>query len=129
VAEFIGEANFFDGKVIELRDNEGRVEIPFPERCFTLSSSLGVRFQKGEEVTLCVRPEDIELSPLNHPPDKDYLEGEVSQIHFMGNYTDCRIKVVEEEVKVRSAKFQPYKKGDGVFLRVEPEKCIAIKKG
>jgi len=129
VAEFIGEANFFEGKVSELRDREAGVAIPFPGGCFTLSCPSGGRFQKDEEITLCVRPEDIDLVPSGSPPGKDYLEGEVSHIHFMGNYTDCRIKVVQEEVKVRSPKFQPFKAGDRVFLKVEPGKCIGIKKG
>ena len=129
VAEFIGEANFFEGRVTELREGKGRVAIPFPGGYFVLSCSLGGQFQKDEEITLCVRPEDIELIPLSKTPDIDSLQGEVSHIHFMGNYTDCRVKAAEVEVKVRSPKYQPFKKGDRVFLKVEPEKCIGIKKG
>ncbi len=129
VAEFIGEANFFEGRVTELREGKGRVAIPFSGGHFALSCSLGSQFQKDEEITLCVRPEDVELTPLINTPDADDLRGEVSHIHFMGNYTDCRVKAADVEVKVRSPKFQPFKQGDRVYLKVEPNKCIGIKKG
>jgi iron(III) transport system ATP-binding protein len=128
VAEFIGEANFFGGRVTELREGKGQVAIPFPGGHFILSCSLGGHFQKDEEITLCVRPEDIELIPLSNRPDINCLQGEVSHIHFMGNYTDCRVKAAEIEVKVRSPKFQPFQPGDPVSLKVEPEMCVGIKK-
>jgi iron(III) transport system ATP-binding protein len=126
VADFIGTSNFFEGKVVASAGGKGRVEIILPEGNFEINCTLEGSFDKDQSVTLCVRPEDIELIPFETSLPIDCLMGKVSAVHFLGNTTDCRIRVLGEEVKVQSPKLQPFRVGDQVILKIDAEKCIGI---
>ncbi len=128
VAEFIGESIFFNGQVVEVENGSGHVDIPFPDHSVTLYCHLNEKFDRGEPITLCVRPEDIELLPSAEFSPKNCFKGVISQIHFMGNHTDCRIQVGDMEIKVQAPKFLPYKVKEDVVLRIRPETCVGLKK-
>lgn len=128
VAEFIGESIFFNGKLVEVQNGSGHVAIPFQDHSVTVCCHLNEKFDRDEPITLCIRPEDIELLPSAEFRTENCFKGVISQIHFMGNHTDCRVQVGDKEIKVQAPKFLPYKVKEDVVLRIKPETCVVLKK-
>lgn len=80
VADFIGKANFVQGKVV----GDGEVEIA-GQRYQTGQSDLPVA---GTEVTLVVRPEAITLRA-----EKGEFNGTVKRVTFLGNLAEYLVEV------------------------------------
>jgi iron(III) transport system ATP-binding protein len=85
VADFIGQANFVEGKVESLRDGTLRLE--------ALGTMLTAEapdddFQAGEPVTLVVRPEMIEIDPA-----EGQVTGLVRRATYLGNVVEYDIEV------------------------------------
>ena len=128
VAEFIGESIFFDGRLVEVQNGSGHVDIPFQDHSVTVYCHLNEKFDRDEPITICIRPEDIELLPSAEFSTENCFKGIISQILFMGTYTDCRVQVGDKEIKVQAPKFLSYKEQENVVLRIRPETCVGLKK-
>ncbi len=81
VADFIGESNILDGVMIA--DNKAK----FAGHTF---DCLDKGFAKNEAVDIVVRPEDIDIVPI----EKGMLKGKITQLTFKGDYYEiiCDIK-------------------------------------
>jgi spermidine/putrescine transport system ATP-binding protein len=89
VADFIGEANFLSGKLKEINGEHGTVLVegdkPFVGR-------MNCKAQPGDEVTIAVRPEKVQL--LDKRPDNSTNTYE-SLIHSVGYVgSDTRVMVL-----------------------------------
>ena len=71
VADFIGESNIIDGVMLD------DYKVRFAGRVF---ECLDKGFEKNEPVDVVVRPEDVDIVPL----DRAMLKGQVTSITFMG---------------------------------------------
>jgi iron(III) transport system ATP-binding protein len=88
VADFIGTMNFLPGTLI---DNDhvrlGRVDVRHsgrnPERL------QGIR--PGMPVTVCVRPEDVEIDTGNGDAGANGMEAHVAELDFVGNFFRARL--------------------------------------
>lgn len=88
VADFIGESNFLSGAIDGVEP--GRVVVKLAEDYRLTCSANGSAFHPGEQVTLAVRPEKVEIRHRNgHLPDA--LSGVLSGIAYLG--TDTRYTV------------------------------------
>jgi iron(III) transport system ATP-binding protein len=126
VADFVALANFLDGRVVEPGgDVLGLVETaaPGPIRC-TIPATLPA----GEAVTVSVRPEHIRLFREAPPPEvKDnILVGSVKVVSFMGEFNDCQLAVGETTFRVRTDPFLRPRRGEQVYLHLDPESCVAV---
>jgi iron(III) transport system ATP-binding protein len=125
VAEFVGLANFLDGRVVEGGGAVlGLVETAShgPIRC-TVPAAL----PPGSSVTVSVRPEHIRLSREPHAPAKDnVLTGSVKVVSFMGEFNDCQITVGSTTFRVRTDPFLRPRRGEPVYLHLDPESCVAV---
>jgi iron(III) transport system ATP-binding protein len=129
VAEFVGLANFLDGKVVETGgDVLGVVETALhgPIRCTVLATLTA-----GEAVSVSVRPEHIRLFRETPPPEvKDnVLAGSVKVVSFMGEFNDCQITVGETTFRVRTDPFVRPRRGEQVYLHLDAESCVAVPRG
>ncbi len=81
VADFIGESNILDGVMLE--DKRAK----FAGHIF---DCLDTGFAKNEAVDIVVRPEDIDIVPI----EKGMLKGKITQLTFKGDYYEiiCDIK-------------------------------------
>lgn len=113
VAKFIGEANIIDGKVID----DSSIELSGLK---FKSSHLG--FSRNEIVDIVIRPEDIEIVPV----EEGNIEGMVDSVMFRGVYYEILVKENNIVWKVQS--IYPKEKGDKVGLRVSPEHIHIMKK-
>jgi iron(III) transport system ATP-binding protein len=126
VANFVGLANFLDGRVVEPGGGVlGLVDTALhgPIRC-TIPAAFGA----GEAVTVSVRPEHIRLyrEPPSPPAKENLLVGSVKAVSFMGEFNDCQITVGETTLRVRTDPFLRPRRGEQVHLHLDAESCVAV---
>ena len=80
VADFIGESNIIDGVMLE------DYKVRFAGRVF---ECLDKGFEKNEPVDVVVRPEDVDIVPV----EKGMLKGKVTSITFMGVHWEIIVDV------------------------------------
>lgn len=123
VADFIGETNFLDGKLVALNVDTGVVAL---DEDTQIEAMLGnERYTLGQEVTVAIRPEKIGINPYNevnyrHERDlvtasalksltmtdtaMNVLPGQILHMHYIG--TDNRYTVRIGRNSVLSARIQ-----------------------
>ena len=125
VADFIGTTNFLDGAVLG-RDPSA----PY----WDVRTSVGVLKVKSDhalnvsdEIAVSVRPEDVHLSETA-PDDARYncLTGIVDQAVFLGEYLDLKVRLGEHEMLARAHPGLRAHAGARIYLRLDPDKCIAV---
>lgn len=100
VAAFIGDTNFFDGKVDSLKDQEYcQLQIDgFPNvECFN-----DKRKQPGDLVHLSVRPEKFRLSldRPDLPARHNRVQGKVEEVVYLGSQTKYLVQVEEYRLAI-----------------------------
>ena len=113
VASFIGDSNIVDG--IMLKDELVRIA----DRDFIC---VDKGFEKGEEVEVVIRPEDLEIRDL----DQAMIVGEVSSVTFKGVHYEMLVKDKEIEWKVHSTIMK--EKGEPIGLSVIADNIHVMKK-
>jgi iron(III) transport system ATP-binding protein len=124
VANFVGSTNFLDATVL----GRGAKNATFRVRC-----EIGdVEVQSDDElrgndrVVLSVRPEDVELAEVR--PDGDNVwEARVDQKVFLGEFLDFQVKLGGRILLARTHPSLRTPIGDPIYVKLYPEKCIALK--
>jgi iron(III) transport system ATP-binding protein len=126
VSNFIGVANLLKVRVVgATAPGRGEVEISAGGAPIRLSCRLGEGIAVGEEAMLSVRPENIQAS--RERGSRPSIEGEVLQAIFLGNCVDCRVRWHELEWKVLAHPRARLRRGDKVYLRLDPEHMLAVR--
>ena len=126
VANFIGLANFLEGKVHQLPGNGssfGEVKTSGGVLKCTLPDGVGV----GESVVILVRPEDANLVSDNASSSGNILDANVDAVIFMGDTLECRVITGGQSIKVKLHPSSSLVPGDVVHLELPPDRCRAIK--
>ncbi|KKL17173.1 hypothetical protein LCGC14_2488190, partial [marine sediment metagenome] len=92
IANFIGTANMFEGRVI--KSNAGFLLIKSEADNTELSVDYGAAMSEGRRVWVAVRPEKIQISKL--PFDEsgpNQLKGVVHDIGYLGSASTYRVKI------------------------------------
>ena len=115
-AEFIGTANFFEGKVSAPAEAGGTAVVETAQgalRCVT-SEALA----QGAPVAVAVRPENVAL--LKERPSQDdnlnVLAGSLTSVVFLGSTLDCEAEAEGAVVKVSAHPGADLRAGDPVIL-------------
>ena len=125
VSNFIGVANLLKGRVLDvIAPGRGEVEIAEGGRQIKLPCRLGEGVAKGGETVVSVRPENVHAERTNGGGQS--LEGEVLEAIFLGNYVDCRVRWGEYEWKVLAHPRDRLRKGEKVYLRLDPDHTLAV---
>jgi len=131
VAKFIGESNFFDGRVrargeewIEVdRSGGGRFRIP-------RQNGLG----PGHSVRIAVRPEWLDICPVDAvPSDENALGGTVRDVVYLGETMHVLVGLPDDLVVAVALRNEgqlikplPWKKGDAAAVAWKPEDCQVL---
>ncbi len=120
VADFIGEANFLDGALVNSDDEHSYINIG--EK--TYPTKKREDFASSTAVKILLRPESIKLA------DDGYIEGEVVLSCFMGSYQNYQVKVNDQIMVIND--YNPvnrkvYKVGEKAFLNFDLENLHIIK--
>jgi iron(III) transport system ATP-binding protein len=73
-----------------------------------------------------VRPEDVHLSEAR-PDGENVWQGTVDQKVFLGESVDFQVVVGERRVQSRAHPSLRTPVGGSIYLRVDPEKCVALR--
>ena len=123
VADFIGETNFLDGIVEEISGQEIVVSL---EKQATVRGHCTVPVQKGQEVSVVIRPEKITLG------QNGMVKGRVEESIYIGTDTVYIIRLTDKvSVTVREQNLDPgrvqaYHTGDEVGLNWNPANALVL---
>ena len=105
VADFLGKVDFFKGVAengtIHLSDWE--MDLQYPE------------MEKSGNIEVAIRPENIRISKKS-----DGIRGKLEKLYYLGDETDCRVRVGKALVRVITDGFshREFREGDTVTLDV-----------
>lgn len=98
VAGFIGQSNFIAGKIEELDVASGLGKVVTDG--FEIETMIPEGHVAGGHVTVCIRPEDIEVVSSGKPAPVKAVKGHVADSIFMGNTTRLNVDINGTIVKV-----------------------------
>ena len=125
VADFVGSTNFLDGSILgpDEAPNHYRVRTELGELC-----ALGTEPLKAEDkVLLSVRPEDVDLLETRPEERMNVWEGRVDQKVFLGECVDFQVKLGERVLLSRRHPSLRTPIGNTIFVKLNPDKCVALK--
>lgn len=126
VADFIGLSNFLRGEVVDYR---GRINLQVsPKVQLPLPPESGLRF--GQRATVAVRPEKIELHPVDWLP-ADGLVGMVMASTYLGEQTEYRVEVPDLGILIvrrqnTTQRVERWSPGDRVGVSWAPESGLVL---
>ena len=127
VANFMGAANFLKGQALtdsrpEAFETLGRVETDHG----IWQSLMAKGIRKGDQVMVCIRPENFTLGRERPESEGNVLEGNVEMATFLGETYDCLVRVGKDEIRARVHHFLAPQRGEKVFLWANPQLCTVI---
>ena len=122
VADFLGEANIFKGKVVEVLDSKCKVLIQNNLEFYVFNKN----YQIGDYLSIIVRPENMKISKTSRK--MNCLEGTVLEEIYTGSVTLILVEVMKWQIKVIiSGNDKLYKVGDLVYLYFTIEDSIVLR--
>lgn len=129
VADFIGETNFVDGRLVGRAGTYGIVELPGGRRIEAVIRNEGVR--QGGEVTVALRPEKLDVVPAGEgvpgaiadDDESTVLPGRITEVHYIG--TDTRYHVSVDDGPQVVARIQNQHFGFDALLSVGDEVLLS----
>ena len=97
VANFIGNANMFEGRVVENGPDHVIVDSKHPQSQFYIDHGLSI--QEGTKVWVALRPEKIKIA--KEAPENggaNTIRGMVDDIGYLGGISTYRVKVDEDRI-------------------------------
>jgi iron(III) transport system ATP-binding protein len=124
VADFVGTTNFLDGTVLGRGAEPGRFRVGTEFGEVEVLSDDDLR--GNDRVVLSVRPEDVELAETR-PEGDNVWEARVDQKVFLGEFIDFQVKLGGRILLARSHPSMRTPVGDALYVKLHPEKCVALK--
>ncbi len=128
VASFIGAANLMTGKFLSREGGFAEVEIQAGNggEALRFRALGGESASPGQEIFLCLRPEDINLH-FQPPADSiNALEGTIIDTVYQGNFLDCQVQVGPYEIGVQIDHFEQLSPGQKVYMTFEPDHGLCL---
>lgn len=113
VADFIGESNILDGRMIE------------DYRCFFSGKEfkcLDTGFEKNEAVDVVVRPEDVDVVPA----EEGMVCGTVTNLTFKGVHYEIIVDIGNFKWMIQTTDYQEV--GSRIGLKIDPDAIHVMKK-
>jgi ABC-type Fe3+/spermidine/putrescine transport system ATPase subunit len=127
-ASFIGITTSMKGRILGKKGNIATVEVG---EGVSIKGKIDERIKPGEEVMLFVRPEDIEIRSLILTPGSSAgLEGEISQVTFIGSMIRYKVKISKEKTLTcevhNPRRYKILKEGSRVMVNIDPRDVTVI---
>lgn len=98
VADFIGETNFIDGKILEIEKGSAQIE---SELGLIHSDRVDHEFSVGSQVTCSIRPESIDVSDEPSPDGINQFQSRVIDVIYLGTVEEYHLALKDgSEMKV-----------------------------
>jgi iron(III) transport system ATP-binding protein len=126
VANFIGLANFLEGRVTQAPNGAGFGVVE--TRSGNLRCVVPATAKVDDAVTVMVRPEDIALRTSGATePGRNLLEGKVVAAMFMGEAMEYQVELPDGTMmRLRLHASNPVTQGDTVRIQIPPAQCRAL---
>lgn len=125
VADFIGLSNFIDAEVISETENQ-------IYRLLTKAGEIHCQYegslQRGEKVTVAVRPESISLWKEKQE-ERNFLPGTIKERSYLGNIYDYKIRCSDgTTIRIQEDPWKAFNLGESVWFSFSPHHAWIIKK-
>jgi putrescine transport system ATP-binding protein len=134
VATFIGNANMFEGRVIENGPDSVTIESHKPDCQFFVDHGMSI--PEGSKVWIAIRPEKMKISKQSPGGDNNCIKGMVHDIGYLGGTSTYRVKIENDQIlEVTSPNQTRPKDGnppidwdEEVYLSWEPSSPVVLTK-
>jgi iron(III) transport system ATP-binding protein len=132
VASFIGETNFFHGKVVSLEEGKARVQLNDLEEAILVSKRIYEGLELGETVIISIRPECIHFEE-SVTPNEDYnkVMCTVEESTYLGELEQYSLRLKEHTDSIKSIHLNPFmirKAGTKEKVYIHPNDVVLLKK-
>jgi spermidine/putrescine transport system ATP-binding protein len=124
VAQFIGEANIFEGEVLTINDGK-QVTIKLLEQTRPIKTARALTV--GEKVNVLIRPEDVRVWGQSEVTDTtDMFAGTVEEVIYKGTTVDLMVRLSNNKMIAATEFFDEdddrleYKMGEPVWVNWTP---------
>jgi iron(III) transport system ATP-binding protein len=115
VADFIGLANIIQGKFVKQAMN-GFSGVS--HNGLTMICKADKDIKEGENVFICIRPEDIRLYKSKPQDAINTWQGTVTQTVFLGNIQNCIVKISNLELNIQLDSYSKFTNGEIVYVQI-----------
>lgn len=123
VADFIGDANILEAKVLEVKDKKARIKI-LDSIILEIKTTLDVK--KSEVVKVVIRPEDIFL---HKKICNNSVKGVISNLTYSGDNTKLTVDLdLNISVKATTTDENMYAEKDIVYLTIDTDYVVLLRK-
>jgi len=125
VANFIGLANFMEGKVKAVASDgkrSGQVETSSGVLACRIPEGLSV----GEKVVIVIRPEDVSLVNSSSASEENVLPAKVKAVIFMGDTLECTVTIGEQQLRMKLHPSSGVKEGSTVHFQIPSQYCRVL---
>ena len=127
VANFVGQSNFIEGKLVSANGDKGLVDVGDG---IVVDARLQESAAQDGGLTLCIRPEDFEMfsAPPNSGERRDWFEGIIRAYTFHGNIVNYLVDCGDQRFKIQAevASELQFKESDKVYLRVREDRARMV---
>ena len=129
VADFLGHSNFINSIVKEKKGDYLSVTLEDNTTCLAVPAG---KFDKGDKVEMVIRAQKINLGHrADHVPEQgmNSFFGKIKDRSYMGGEVSYFIELDNKLVlhAINFVKRSPYRRGDEVFMSVDPQNCRLLK--
>jgi putative spermidine/putrescine transport system ATP-binding protein/spermidine/putrescine transport system ATP-binding protein len=129
VADFLGHSNFLKAEV-KTRKN-GNYEVALADGSTCLTSPVG-EFDVGETAEVVIRAQKMTLGyqkDFEQEPGMNYFFGKIKDRSYMGGEVSYFVEIADGQLLhvISFVKRTPYRRGDEVYIRVDPFHCRLLK--
>jgi len=122
VADFIGRANFIEGRVAAVGENETTVDSAIGVIC----CEKKINAPPGMAVTVCIRPEFIRVLDGDGQVGRNIFRGKVASLVFVGDAYEGEIRVGETLLIFRIEPTTAVREGGEISLHFDPRHCSIL---
>lgn len=127
VADFMGESNLVDARIVERTDAGAELDIPEAGSVTVAEDALGDGPQKGDAVALSLRSEDLQIADPGQ--NETAIDGTVTTQTFRGKVTTYLVDIGDDEVIVETSGKRAQDAidtGDDVAVTWDDGECLVL---
>lgn len=118
VMDFIGQVNYIEGKVTEATPEKTLVKALHIAGDTILECTLLETCRSGEDVLLCIRPQDMQLYREKPPDRPNILLCTVRVAAYLGDHVDYELTNGDQVLKVSGPDAQKLRPGDSAYVEL-----------
>ena len=126
-AQFVGRANFLDGRVVRVGGGEALVDVA-DGRLLAAGDGGGAALAVGDAVTVFFRPENVHRVAAADAPDGLGIRVTAVESTFLGEFVECRLRraATDELVEARFPVRHAPRVGEEQVVTVDAENCRVV---